>query len=108
MESKMQHNILYSCTAAPKRGDQLFVQEHCLSYIVSGEIDIHTGDGVITYGKGTLGLVRRNQLVKSIKRPIVHEPFASLNIFLVQDFLKKYSIEHNVIVTGIYLGEPNL
>lgn len=108
MKDRLQHNILYSCTAEPQRGHEPFVPEHCLSYIVSGEIDIHTNNGVISYGKGALGLIKRNQLIKAVKKPVMHEPFMSVNIFLTREVLKKYSQEHNVKSTGMYIGEPNI
>ncbi len=108
MKDRLQHNILYSCTAEPQRGHEPFVPEHCLSYILSGEIDIHSGNGTLTYGKGSLGLIKRNQLIKAVKRPVAHEPFMSVNIFLTREFLKKYSLEHDLGTTGVYSGEPNI
>jgi len=108
MEDRLRHNILYSCTSEPKRGTEPFVPEHCLSYILSGEIDIHTHNGILTYGKGSLGLIRRNQLIKAVKKPVAHEPFMSVNIFLTQELLKKYSIEHDVKAGAVYIAEPNI
>lgn len=108
MKDNLQHNILYSCTAELKKGDDPFVPEHCLTYIQSGEIDIHNNNGIITYGKGSLGLIKKNQLIKAVKRPLAHEPFLSVNIFITQETLKRYSIEHNVKSAGIYIGEPNI
>lgn len=108
MKDSLQHNILYSCTAEPKKGEDPFVPEHCLTYIQSGEIDIHNNNGVITYGKGSLGLIKRNQLIKAVKRPLAHEPFLSVNIFITQETLRKYSIEHDIRAAGMYIGEPNV
>jgi len=108
MEDNLHHNILYSCTAEPQKGKDPFVPEHCLTYIQSGEIDIHNNSGIITYGKGSLGLIKRSQLIKAIKRPLAHEPFLSVNIFITRETLKKYSIEHDIKATGVYIGEPNV
>lgn len=108
MKDKWQHNILYSCTAEPRQGDDPFVPEHCLSYILSGDIDIHTDNGIQHYEKGALGLIKRNQLIKAVKRPGLNQPFLSVNIFLTKEILKRYSVDHAIKTTGVYTGDPNI
>ncbi len=108
MEDRLQYNILYACATEPKRGHEPFIHDHSLSYITSGEIEVCTENGIVAYGKGSLGLIRRNQLLKMVKKPVGSEPFMSINIILTQEFLKKYSLEHSVRSTGIYTGEPNV
>jgi AraC-like DNA-binding protein len=108
MEDRLQHNILYICATEPTKGHTPFINDHSISYVTSGEIEVFAENGTMTYGKGSLGLIKRNQLLKAVKKPIGHEPFMSINIILTQEFLKKYSVEHNIKSTGVYLGEPNV
>jgi AraC-like DNA-binding protein len=105
MQDRLQYNILYSCTGEAKRGHEPFVQEHALAYIISGEMRLHTDRGVMVGAKGTLGLIRRNQLVKAVKTPAADGPFMAINVLLDQRSLREYSASHGVQATGIYTGE---
>ena len=108
MEKPSQQNIyLYSCSGT-QTGHDPFVYEHSLGLITSGSMEVYTEDGLVSYPAGTMSLVKRHQLLKVIKQPDGQKPFASINIFLDQETLKKYSLEHNVHVNGIYVGEPNI
>jgi AraC-like DNA-binding protein len=100
--------ILQACEGETHFGHTHFVHEHVLGLITSGIAEHYTPDGVTTYTAGTLCLFRRIQLMKTIKRPLGEEPFTTINIFLDQETLKKYSLEHNVKAAGIYNGEPNV
>jgi AraC-like DNA-binding protein len=99
------NNILYSCVDQKQRGNEQFVPEHALGYIISGETHLITNDGLKIFKAGSLGLVRRNQLVKSLKVPPPGGEFKSLNIFIDQDFLRRYSIEHKIDPVGKYTGD---
>jgi AraC-like DNA-binding protein len=104
---ELQYNILYSCTDERKRGGEQLVQEHVLSCVISGEIQFHNNQNLYRYGTGSVGLIRRNVLLKSIKVPSPDgRPFQSLNIFLDQQSLKKYNNHENLAATGVYTDEP--
>lgn len=108
MEKPFQQNIyLYSCSGT-QTGHDPFVYEHSLGLITSGSMEVYTEDGLVSYPAGTMSLVKRHQLLKVIKQPDGQKPFASINIFLDQETLKKYSLEHNIHANGIYVGEPNV
>lgn len=98
-------NILYSCVDQKQRGNEQFVHEHALGYVISGETHLITNKGVKIFKAGSIGLVRRNQLLKSIKVPPPGGEFKSLNIFLNQDILRRYSTEHKIEPVGKYTGE---
>ncbi|HEY0244027.1 MAG TPA: AraC family transcriptional regulator [Mucilaginibacter sp.] len=100
------NNLLYSCVDQKQRGNEQFVHEHALGYIIAGETRIQTTDGIKVFGAGNIGLVRRNQLVKSVKVPPPGGEFKSLNIFLDQDFLRRYSAENKIAPVGKYTGDP--
>jgi len=108
MEDKshiLLNNLLYSCVDQKKRGNEQFVQEHALGYIISGESHLLTNEGVKIFKAGTIGLIRRNQLLKSLKIPPLGGEFKSINIFLDQNSLRRYSAEHKLEPIGKYTGE---
>src|ERR1700761_288962 len=90
------NNILYSCVENKQHGTERFVQEHALGYLIAGESLIQSADGTKVFSAGTVGLVRKNQLVKSTKIPPASGEFKSINIFLTQDFLRRYANEHQL------------
>jgi AraC-like DNA-binding protein len=100
------NNLVYSCVDYKHRGHEQLVAEHSMGYIISGEMQLQTNNGVVTLEEGTIGMIRRNQLVKSIKVPPPGGAFKSLNIFITQDFLRKYGAENKIATTGKYTGPP--
>jgi AraC-like DNA-binding protein len=105
--SELQYNILYSCSAERKRDGEAIVQDHVLSYVITGQITFYYNGGTFTYGPGSIGLLRKNLLLKSVKIPAMEgTPFQSLNIFLDQSTLRKYSGQSDLIADGLYVGEP--
>lgn len=100
------HNLLYSCVYEKERGNEQFVEEHTLGIILSGELHLFTDRGTIILKKDNLGLIRRNQLVKSLKFPDPNgKPFKAINILLVQNTLKKYASIHNIGKQDRYRGD---
>jgi len=99
-------NLLYSCVDKKQRSNEQFVHEHALGYIVSGETHMYTNEGVKIFKAGSIGLVRRNQLLKTIKVPPPAGDFKSINIFLDQDFLRQYASEYKIQETFRYTGDP--
>jgi AraC-like DNA-binding protein len=102
------NNLLYSCVDQKKRGNEQFVHEHALGYIIAGETHIQTPNGIKTLAKGSIGLVRRNQLLKSVKIPAPGGEFKSINIFLDQSFLRKYAVENKLPPVDKYTGPSML
>jgi len=100
--------ILYACENETQLDHDPFVYEHYIGIITSGSADHYTDKGVVSYPTGSLCLVRRNQLLKIIKKPDGQKPFATITIFLEQKTLKEYSLQHDVKANGIYIGEPIL
>jgi AraC-like DNA-binding protein len=99
-------NLLYSCVDKKQRANESFVPEHAFGYIISGESHQKTNEGTRVFGPGTIGLIRRNQLIKSEKVPGPDGEFKSVNIFFEQDFLRRYSAEHKLAPAKPYTGDP--
>ncbi len=108
MSGLLQHNFLYSCEEGRKRGNEQFVPEHALGCIISGETHFHTNDGLQVFGSGMIGLIRKNQLVKTMKVPAEDgRPFKSINIFLDRESLQRYAAEQRIATQNRYNG-PSL
>ncbi|HEY0261773.1 MAG TPA: AraC family transcriptional regulator [Chitinophagales bacterium] len=105
---QLQHNILYACVGEHKPGFDPFVPIHSLGFIISGFMEIYTENGVQIVGKGTIGLVKRNQLLKATKKPDGEKPFKLISIFFTEEILKAYSIENDVKANSIYTGDTYL
>jgi AraC family transcriptional regulator, exoenzyme S synthesis regulatory protein ExsA len=100
-----RNNFLYSCVEEKYRGNEQFVKEHALGYIMQGESHFMTNDGTRIAPQGSMGMVRRNQLVKTVKVPPDGGEFKSINILLSQEFLRKYAADHKIEPVGRYNGE---
>jgi AraC-like DNA-binding protein len=100
------NNLLYSCADQKLRGSEQFVSEHSIGYIISGEMQLQTAHGVIVAKEGSIGIVRRNQLARSLKVPPPGGEFKSINIFITQDFLRRYCAENKIAASSKYNGPP--
>jgi AraC-like DNA-binding protein len=99
------NNLLYSCVSEKHRGNEQFVHEHAFGYVISGETHFLSNEGMRVIPAGSLGLARRNQLVKSEKVPGPDGEYKAVNIFLTQEFLRRYADEHRIDPVGRYTGE---
>lgn len=99
------NNMLYSCVDHTMRGHEQFVSEHALGYIISGEAHFTSNGGVQIFKAGTIGLIKRNLLVKSVKVPPANGEFKAINIFFHQSILRNYSVEKDIKSNSKYLGE---
>jgi AraC-type DNA-binding domain-containing proteins len=85
-----------------------FVYENVLVLITSGIMDFYIDKDFVSHTAGTCGILKRNQLVKVVKRPDGEKPFASIYIYLDQETLKKFSLENDIKADIPYVGTPNL
>jgi AraC family transcriptional regulator, exoenzyme S synthesis regulatory protein ExsA len=102
------HNIVFFSSSTGEFSHDPFISEHWLVFIVSGFSEMFSPEGVTTYPAGTLALVRKNQLVKTIKKADGEIPFKSISICIDQQTLQKFSAEYDVKPDGPYSGEPTL
>jgi len=103
---KTRNVLLYTCHDETPFGHDPFVYENYIGIITSGSANHYTDNGVITYPTGSLCLVKRNQLLKVVKKPDGQKPFATITVFLEQKTPKEYSAENQVKADGVYTGEP--
>ncbi len=108
VQNSFRHNIIYSCISEAIREHEPFVRDHILSYVISGEVYFHTDKGTKVYKQGSLGIVKKNQLVNAVKKPAFDKPFMSISVLLSQEALKKYSDKYGVKAIGTYTGESTI
>lgn len=108
MKKLHQQNIVFFYSSTGEFSHDPFVSEHWLVFIVSGFSEVFSPEGVISHPAGTLGLVRKNQLVKTIKKADGEKPFKSVSVCIDQQTLKRFSATYDVKADEIYSGEPNV
>ncbi len=107
MTEDREFNMIYSCSHKQTRVPEQFAAEHALSYVISGQVHIQTNHFEHRGGKGTIGLFRKNQLVKATKFPDPDgTPCSSVTVFLSEPILRKYASEHNMQTDKKYTGDP--
>lgn len=101
MEVKKENNqasgITYSCYAQTSRAGEHFVQECTFIYQIAGSLILNDGNRDYISDTGAFRLVRRNQLLKFIKKPPIDGEFQSLTLFLDQQTLREFSLEYGLV-----------
>ena len=105
-EEILHNNILYTCLHHNKYGNEQIVMEHAFTFILSGKIKFQTNELIGIYGAGSIALIRKNELVKTLKLPDENGlPFKSISIFLKQQFLRNYAAERSIPEQETYTGK---
>jgi len=102
------NNLLYSCSAQKQHGNEQFIGEHTLVFIIAGETRLQTQQGPQILNAGSMHLLRRNQLIKSVNIPPQDGEFQSVNIILDQAFLQQYSVKAQISNVERYTDDPVL
>ncbi|WP_111594480.1 helix-turn-helix domain-containing protein [Chitinophaga dinghuensis] len=85
--------INYSCHLTTYREGEQFVPYHNLLMIISGEMELYDGNNRQTFGPGDVVLIRKNQLLKFIKRVSTALEFKSLSIRIDDAMLQQMSAQ---------------
>ena len=100
--------LVYSCAFEKHRGDEEFIPEHMLGFQLSGETHAYHAQGHTVVTENTIVLVRKNQLIRSLKYPGKSGKYQFLSITLDQDTLQQYAIENKITVEKPYPGGQKL
>ncbi len=73
--------------------------QHIIAHIFSGELTLHYGKNTLNFVAGDTILVPKNQLSRSIKTPIDGTPFKCVSIFLPEEQLRKFYLNHSILKT---------
>lgn len=87
--------INYSCYFTVFREGEQFVSYNALSMVISGEMELNDGIHRRIFRSGDVYLVRKNQLLKFLKKPGEEAGFKSLSIRFDDDMLKDMSEEEH-------------
>jgi AraC-like DNA-binding protein len=106
MAESERPKIGYSCYFTRTREGEQFVPEHVFSYQISGKLTMTNNNAVTTvFNEGDFRFIRRNNLVKYIKEPRLNGEFKSVSIYLDQQSLRNFSIQHAVEQSAVPLTE---
>ena len=97
-------NVLYSCIQERKRENEQYTPGHAMGYIITGDVQFFTATGVSTHGPGSMGLVKRDLLIKTTKIPPPGGQFKSISLTFPQEVLQDYASTRRIRVTKPYTG----
>jgi AraC-like DNA-binding protein len=100
--------ILYSCYSHLSREGENFSAHHTLGYILSGSQEVYLGGKTYFFKAGDFRLIRKNQLVRFIKKPAPGGEFKNISIRLDQDTLRSISAENDLHMGHSYTGSNAL
>ncbi|MBN9380497.1 MAG: helix-turn-helix transcriptional regulator [Chitinophagaceae bacterium] len=98
-------SILFSCVRQKAYADEQIVPDLTLLYLESGTIELQFAQSKYVANAGSITLIRKNELVKSLKIPDENgQPCKSVNIFLTPETLKKYATKNKIELKHRYSG----
>jgi len=111
MEAKREiifDKLVYSCVFEKYRGNEEFIPEHFLGFQLSGETHAFHADGNSVITENIIVLVRKNQLIRTIKYPAKTGKYQFLSITLDKKILQQYALENKIVVDKKYTGKQKL
>lgn len=90
--------INYSCYFTVFREGEQFVSYNALSMVISGEMELNDGVHRQMFRSGDIYLVRKNQLLKFLKKPGEEAEFKSLSIRFDDEMLNEMISEEQFIL----------
>ncbi|KMQ62667.1 AraC family transcriptional regulator [Chryseobacterium sp. BLS98] len=90
--------INYSCYFTVFREGEQFTSYNALSMVISGEMELNDGVNKKIFRSGEIYFVRKNQLLKFLKKPGEEAEFKSLSIRFDDEMLKQMSEEEHFVV----------
>lgn len=104
MENRQDQQITYSCYYTKSREGEQFAPEHVFSYQISGTLTVNDGERDYVTKAGDFRFIKKNSLLKFNKVPPENGEFKSISVFLTQEMLRDFSMEHNIAANGS--GDP--
>lgn len=90
------YGIQRSCyTTSSKSGEQ-YIEDHGISFIISGELEAYDGTAKHLYQKGDIVVYRKNTLVRFVKYPGRDECFEAIAIILDEKMLKAFAHQYEL------------
>ncbi|SFW74176.1 AraC-type DNA-binding protein [Sinomicrobium oceani] len=90
--------LVYSCAFEKYRGYEEFIPEHFLGFQLSGETHAFSAGGNTVIKENSIVLVKRNQLIRTIKYPNKDGKYQFLSITLDNETLRQYAMENRIVL----------
>lgn len=100
--------LVYSCVFEKHRGNEEFIRDLFLGFQLSGETHAFHADGNTVISENTIVLVRKNQLIRTIKYPAKSGKYQFLSITLDKETLQQYALENKIVVDKNYSSKEKL
>jgi AraC-like DNA-binding protein len=104
MKEELIGNVLYSCIEEKNRDYEQFTPGVAMGYIVAGDVQFFTASGMVKHGAGSIGLAKKDLLIKTTKIPPPGRQFKSISMRFPPDVLQEYAAAHHIRVTKPYTG----
>ncbi|WP_300691232.1 AraC family transcriptional regulator [Chryseobacterium sp.] len=88
--------LAYSCSFESYRGHEEFIPDHFLGFQISGETHAFHEQGKTVIKENTVVLVRKNQLIRTIKHPSKTQKYQFVSITLDDETLRRYAAENKI------------
>ncbi|MBK1896575.1 helix-turn-helix domain-containing protein [Chryseobacterium paridis] len=92
--------LVYSCSFEKHRGHEEFIPDHFLGFQLSGETHAFHDQGKTIIKENMVILVRKNQLIRTIKYPSENTPYQFISIALDKETLQQYAAENKLKTNG--------
>ncbi|PWN71557.1 AraC family transcriptional regulator [Chryseobacterium phosphatilyticum] len=100
--------LVYSCAFESYKGHEEFIPDHFLGFQFSGETHAFHEQGKTVIKENTVVLVRKNQLIRTIKYPAKDKKYEFLSITLDDETLRHYSAENKMIMDAPFPDDQRL
>lgn len=91
--------VFMTCTMEKVFTWENMYPQHIIAYMYSGELELTYGKHSLTFVAGDTMLVPKNQLSRSIKKPLNGEPFRCVSMALSDEQLRKFYLNHAILET---------
>lgn len=100
--------LVYSCAFEKHRGHEEFIPDHFLGFQLSGETHAFHDQGKTIIKENTVVLVRKNQLIRTVKYPSKNTQYQFISITLDKETLQQYAAENKVIIDEVFPNKQKI
>lgn len=88
--------LVYSCAFESYKGHEEFIPDHFVGFQLSGETHAFHEQGKTIIRENTVVVVKKNQLIRTVKYPSKNEKYQFLSITLDDETLRQYAAENKM------------
>jgi AraC-like DNA-binding protein len=100
--------LVYSCAFEKHRGHEEFIPDHFLGFQLSGETHAFHDQGKTIIKENTVVVVKKNQLIRTIKYPSKNAQYQFVSITLDKETLQQYAAENKMAADGIFSDKQKI